>query len=476
FLGRIDQQVKVRGYRIEPGEIESTLAGHPASTPAVVTAYQYAPGDNRLAAYYTLADPDEPTATEELRSHLRATLPDYMVPTAYVALEAFPLTPNNKIDRSQLPAPDSTPARAGDPPRPGLETDLARIWEAVLGTPSIGRDDDFFDLGGHSLLAARMFAEVEALTGHHSPLSVLFRAPTIARLATALQMDQEGQGHEPGGGRRVWTSLVPVQTGGDRNPFFYVSPFLISALSFSGLGRYLGSDQPLYIFEPQGMDSDQPFHTSIDEMAAHYIEEMKEVQPRGPYWIGGHCAGSWVAFEMARQLQQQGEDLGLLVLVDSPPPGIAAPAINPYGYLASSLADFWREGRLIDALHWQMKIAADRVVVGRLSRRRGGTSRRIAKLRSVHAAAHRSYTGGRVRGDALLLRSSEYARLRSRSWHLDWSKLVSGELDTVVVPSTHAGLSIEAEPLARAIRGALDDAAELAEGVRWYPSHHPGLH
>ncbi len=466
FLGRTDQQVKVRGYRIEPGEIESVLARHPAIAQAVVTAYQHAPGDTRLAAYYTLTDPRSSTVAEELRSHLRATLPDYMVPTAYMALDAFPSTPNNKIDRARLPAPDRTPAEAGDPPRPGLEMELARIWEGVLGTPGIGRDDDFFDLGGHSLLAARMFAEVEDLTGRHSPLSVLFRAPTIARLATALQTDPEGQGSEPGGGeKRVWTSLVPVQTGGDRSPFFYVSPFLISALSFYQLGRYLGSDQPLYILQPQGMESDQPFHTSVEEMAAHYIEEMKEVQPRGPYWIGGHCAGSWVAFEMARQLQQQGEELGLLVLVDSPPPGIAAPAVNPLRYVAGRLTDFWREGRLIDALQWRLNIAFDRLVAG-LHGRRGGTTGRIAKLRSVHAAAHRSYTGGTVRGDALLLRSSEYARMRSRDWHLDWDKLVSGELDTVVVPSTHAGLSIEPAPLARAIRGALDEAAEPAEGVQ----------
>ncbi len=468
FLGRIDQQVKVRGYRIEPGEIESVLARHPAIAQAVVTAYRHAAGDTRLAAYYTLTDPTVSPLPEELRSHLRATLPDYMVPAAYMALDAFPTTPNNKIDRAQLPAPDPAPAAAGDPPRPGLEAELARIWEDVLGTQSIGRDDDFFDLGGHSLLATRMFAEVEALTGHHSPLSVLFRAPTVAGLAAALQTVPEDRGREPGGERRGWTSLVPVQTGGDRRPFFYVSPFLISALSFSQLGRYLGPDQPLYILQPQGMESDQPFHTSVEEMASHYIEEMKEVQPRGPYWIGGHCAGSWVAFEMARQLQQRGEDLGLLVLVDASPPGIAAPAINPYRYVASRLADFWREGRLTDVLRWQMKIAAERVR-GQLGRR-GRTARRIAKLRSVHAAAHRSYTGGTVHGDALLLRSSEYARLRSRDWHLDWSKLVSGDLDTVVVPSTHAGLSIDAEPLAGAIRRALDEAAVPAGGVHWYPS------
>ena len=472
FLGRIDQQVKVRGHRIEPGEIESVLARHPAIAQAVVTAYQHAPGDTRLAAYYTLTEPSVAAVAEELRSHLRATLPDYMVPSAYVALAAFPSTPNNKIDRAQLPAPDSTPTGTGEAPRPGLESQLARIWEDVLGTPGVSRDDDFFDLGGHSLLATRMFAEIEALTGHHPPLSVLFRAPTIARLATALQALRPGvadQRPQPEGERRAWTSLVPVQTGGERSPFFYVSPFLISALSFCQLGRHLGPDQPLYILQPQGMESDQPFHTSVEEMAAHYIAEMKQVQPRGPYWIGGHCAGSWVAFEMARQLQHRGEDVGLLVLVDSSPPGIVAPAINPYRYLAGRVADFWREGRLVDALRWQLRVAADRVLVGRLSRR-GGTARRIARLRSVHAAAHRSYIGGTVRGDALLLRSSEYARLRSRDWDLDWSKLVTGELDTVVVPSTHAGLSIEAEPLARAIRGALDEAVDLAEAARWYPS------
>ena len=186
FLGRIDQQVKVRGHRIEPGEIESVLARHPAIAQAVVTAYQHAPGDTRLAAYYTLTEPSVAAVAEELRSHLRATLPDYMVPSAYVALAAFPSTPNNKIDRAQLPAPDSTPTGTGEAPRPGLESQLARIWEDVLGTPGVGRDDDFFDLGGHSLLATQIVSRIREQRGVEVSVAAVFNHPTVRALAEVV--------------------------------------------------------------------------------------------------------------------------------------------------------------------------------------------------------------------------------------------------------------------------------------------------
>jgi thioesterase domain-containing protein len=325
---------------------------------------------------------------------------------------------------------------------------LAGIWEGVLGVTGIGRDDDFFDLGGHSLLALRVFARIEALTGHGTPLSALFRAPTIAQFAALVQADED---------QSPWTSLVPVQTGGSRQPFFYVSPYLITPLSFAQLARHLGPDQPLYVIQPQGMEHDQPFHSSVEEMAAHYVKEMKDVQPTGPYWLGGHCAGSWVGFEMARQLQAQQEEIGLLVLVDTQPPGVAPPKAATAVYIASRLAQYGREGRLRHALRWQLSLVLERVAIRRMGRG-GGQRRRLAELRAVHARAHRAYRGGLVQGDALLIRSSEYERLSSRDWHLQWAQMVSGRLDVAIVPGTDAGLSQDAAAIATTIRKAMDAA------------------
>ena len=452
FLGRVDAQLKVRGHRIEPGEIEAVLVEHPGVSQAVVVAHEHGPGDVRLAAYIVAVDPALPPSPGELRAHLRSKLPDYMVPAAYVPLDALPTTPNNKVDRTRLPAPPAspTPGPGSNAPLPGLEAEIARIWEQVLGVQGIGRDDDFFDLGGHSLLAIRVFAQVEALTGRRPPLSTLFRAPTIASFAEVVEADDV---------QRAWTSLVPVHTGGARPPFFYVSPFLITALSFSALGRHLGPDQPFYVIQPQGMEHDCPVHTSVEEMAAHYITEMREAQPTGPYWLGGHCAGCAVAFEMTRQLQASGEEVAVLVLVDGDPPGIT-PSEKPHGptSMARRIWWYWRDGRLIEAVRWKLSVGVERIIVRRFGQARD--RRRIAELRATHARAHAAYTGGTARGDALVVRSAEVARDRAKDWQSEWAKLFTGRLHASVVPGTHAGLSRDpsAAAIARTIRSAMDAA------------------
>jgi acyl-coenzyme A synthetase/AMP-(fatty) acid ligase/acyl carrier protein len=181
FLGRVDAQLKVRGYRIEPGEIESVLVEHPGVAQAVVAAYEHGAGDTRLTAYVIPVDPAAAPHPEELRAHLRAKLPDYMVPAAYVALASFPITPNHKIDRARLPRPDAgaVAVARSSAPRPGLEAELAGIWEGVLGVKGIGRDDDFFDLGGHSLLAAVLVARLTEQTGIRITLKGFMGNPTV---------------------------------------------------------------------------------------------------------------------------------------------------------------------------------------------------------------------------------------------------------------------------------------------------------
>ncbi|MDJ0770842.1 MAG: amino acid adenylation domain-containing protein [Ilumatobacter sp.] len=309
-----------------------------------------------------------------------------------------------------------------------LERELTDIWETVLGTAPIDRHDDFFALGGHSLLAVRLFGELQQRTGRRVPLATLFEAPTIARLADVI---------ERGGWLRPWTSMVEVVPGDQGPPLFVVAPYLISALSFHDLGEQLGSGHPLYVFQPQGFDDDAPVHDSVEAMAAHYIAEMQTVQPVGPYTIAGHCAGGWVAFEMARQLRESGHEVARLFVVDVEPPGIERPKVRWGRYVLSRVALYAGSGRLVDALGWQMRLALARVFGGRVG---AAERRRLDRLRGAHAAAHAAYRGGEFDGDLQLVRSDEWARLADKDWHLAWSDLISGTMEVAIVRGAHSGL------------------------------------
>jgi acyl carrier protein len=197
YLGRIDHQVKIRGYRIELGEVEAALDQHPAVRGAVVSAREDALGDKRLVAYFVVPDRGQEPTTSELRAFMKAKVPEYMVPSAFVGLEAFPLTPNGKVDRKALPAPDPSGFRAENAyaePRTPAEEALAGIWEEVLGLERVGIHDDFFELGGHSLLAVRVMTRLNRHFGVEVPLRVLFEEPTIEGLALAVtQMQAEAE-------------------------------------------------------------------------------------------------------------------------------------------------------------------------------------------------------------------------------------------------------------------------------------------
>ncbi|QPQ89135.1 AMP-binding protein (plasmid) [Burkholderia gladioli] len=184
FLGRNDQQVKIRGFRIEPGEIETHLASHPAVREAVVIAREDAPGEKRLVAYVTPNQEVPEDLALVLRTYLGARLPEYMVPAAYVMLQALPLTPNGKLDRRALPAPDSSAyaQRGYEPPQGEAEIILASIWAELLGLERVGRHDNFFELGGHSLLAVRLMERLRRL-GLSVEICILFGSPSLSSLA-----------------------------------------------------------------------------------------------------------------------------------------------------------------------------------------------------------------------------------------------------------------------------------------------------
>lgn len=312
-LGRADRQVKIRGFRIEPAEIEAVLTKHTGVNEAAVIAQRNDSDETCLVAYVVA---DQSIAASVLREHVSERLPVYMVPSAFVMLAALPLTPNGKLDRAALPRPNQIQVERGDDhsaPRSATERALAEVWKEVLSLDRVDIHENFFELGGHSLLAVRLFAAMEKRFRKRLPLATLFQAPTIAQLAALLIDDSATE----------WTSLVPIQPQGSRTPFFCVHAVGGNVLEYYDLARHLGTDQPFYAFQSRGLDEAQQPHACIEDMAAHYVKELREFQPEGPYFVGGRSLGGTIAFEMARQLKAQGQEIGLLALLDSYPVGHA---------------------------------------------------------------------------------------------------------------------------------------------------------
>jgi amino acid adenylation domain-containing protein len=307
YVSRIDQQVKIRGFRIEPGEIEAVLEQHPAVRDAVVVVREHSSSDKRLVAY--VAGELSALSDTIVRDFLKARLPNFMLPSSIVALEKLPLNANGKVDRRALLEFGANPReKVSVPPRDPLEAQLVAIWEKVLRVEPIGVTDGFFELGGHSLMAARIFSQIKTMLGKDLPLATLFQTPTVEKLAAALRE----QGWKP-----AWSPLVPIQPRGFRAPFFAVHGGYGEVMFYSELARCLGRDQPFFGLQAEGLDGCAMSHTSIEAIARHYLQEIRQVQARGPYFLGGYCTGGVIAFEMAQQLHATGEEVAFLALFDT---------------------------------------------------------------------------------------------------------------------------------------------------------------
>ena len=305
-LGRPESAVKVRGQYVETAEVEAALLANPAVREAAVAGRPDRWGETRLVAY--VVGEASPAA---LRGQLGRTLPASMVPSAFVRLDSLPLTSNGKIDRDALPDPE--PARSGaHPPRDRLELCLATIWEEVLKLRPVGIRDDFFELGGDSILALELVSQVESVCGQRLPISALLEAPTVARQAATLR-DASWSPASP--------AIVALQPHGDRPGFFCAAGAATDVLSLAELPRHLGHDQPFYGLQPPRQDGQRAALRTVDSLAAYFVREMRAMQPRGPYYLGGSSYGGIVAFEMAQQLVRAGEEVGLLALFDTRAPG-----------------------------------------------------------------------------------------------------------------------------------------------------------
>ncbi|HYO58090.1 non-ribosomal peptide synthetase [Archangium sp.] len=445
YLGRTDSQVKLRGFRIEPGEVESALASHPSVREAAVIAREDSPGNKRLVAY-AVARSGQSLEDSGLRRFLRERLPEHLVPAAFVFLETLPLTPNGKVDIRALPPPSEVRSRgaATVPPRDELERELVRAWEEVLGVRPVGVTDSFFELGGQSLLAVRLVARLRERLGHTVPLAALFEGPTVEELAAHLRAGILASTRD---------NRVTLQPEGTRTPAFWVHPVGGGVLCYAELARHLGPGRPFHALQATGLDGLESPLSRVEDMARRYVEQVRAVQPEGPYLLGGWSLGGTVAYEMARELRRQGQEVALLVLLDSfapaepPPPepedatllaGVAADLARSAGREISltpeSLAGLSPEERL--RVLWTHAREAGLFPPGTgLEELRALLEVARANLRAVARYNPEPYAGRVV-----LLRARDARRGAEVDPTHGWGRLISSGLAVEEVPGDHHGV------------------------------------
>lgn len=466
FIGRGDHQVKVRGHRIELGEVEAALSELKGVKQAVVIAGVSPSGGNSLTAYVVAeTGSGESTSIDpaELRRRLQQRLPAYMIPNSFVQVHSIPLTPNGKVDRRALAVVDSEPAglaRGFRPPRDLFEQKLARIWEEVLDVRPIGADDDFFLRGGHSLLAVRLMAWIEREFGQQLPMASLFKSPTVGQLATALREKAETP---------AWSSLVSIQPAGEQQPLFFVPGGGGNVVYLYALAQQLGRVRPFYGLQAFGLDGRSVPHGSVEEMAAAYLAEVQQLQPKGPYHLGGHSSGGWVAFEMARQLRERGELVEIVVIVDTPAPiaRVKTQDVDEdealYLFKVARLIERWAGKELGISYEDLQPLSADDQMVYLGDRLKGidilppeaGRGQVLGLVQVFKASTRncmRYRPQGHYHGNLALLRAAEIhvedtgVRINlvadDDTW--GWNQLVSGPVDVRIVPGDH--ITMMAEP------------------------------
>jgi amino acid adenylation domain-containing protein len=310
YLGRKDLQVKISGFRVEVAEVEAALLDCCRLKQAAVVAIEVRPGVTRLNAYIVRQDDSGPTV-ESIRAAMQANLPHYMIPSEFIVVDHLPLTAGGKIDRPALASVtpvQSKTERALAVPFSPLESQIAEIWKELFGVDTIGVRHDFFELGGDSVLAVRMMDRIEQSLGTRLPLTSLYSAATVEKLAQVLLDTRRQEFHSP---------LVAVRREGTRKPIYFLhGDFNGGGFYCLELARHLGEEQPFYTILPHGLDGG-PVPGSIQAMAADRLRILLDIQPAGPYVLGGYCNGGLVAFEMARQLWEKGIKVDLLFIIDA---------------------------------------------------------------------------------------------------------------------------------------------------------------
>ncbi len=446
--GRRDDQIKIRGLRIEPAEVNAVLSQHPAVAMSVVIGRRRGEsGEGALLAYVVRAEGVTVTSGE-LANHLARLLPPAMVPSSFFFLPALPLTESGKVDRKALPAPEELGReRSGAlvPPRDALEHRLAQIWERVLNVQPVGVTDNFFDLGGHSLLGVRLLAELRSQLGRELPLVSLFQKGTVEHQASLLRQ---------GGGAMRDLPLVPIRTEASAPPLFCVHPGGGGVMSYRPLAEELGPDFSLYGLQARGVErGEEPAH-QLEEMASRYLKAVRAVQGKGPYRLAGWSFGGLVAFEMARQLAAGGEEVGLLALLDTrlgdwpAEAGLLKEALNVRG--DRELA------QLLAKAHAQGTLPPDYDLAD---------LRRYLALIAAHREAKTNYQPQAYPGPVTFFRAEVQPKDLPEDSSAHWKELAGGGLQVITVPGDHYSMitAPHVEILARRLRERMGHAGHAAE-------------
>jgi len=428
FAGRLDYQVKIRGKRVELGEIETSLALHPNVKQIVVVGNEAPSGDIRLIAYIvpepSLAEVNQVEFMRELRGYLQQRLPDYMVPSFFVRLGAFPLTPNGKIDRKALPALEQIEQKTAEQvsPQSEIELHLVEIWQQVLGVRQVGIQDNFFELGGHSLIAIQLFNRIEKQFEIQLPLATILQFPTIEELAAIISRKESVSS----------SLLVPIQPKGSNSPLFCVHPIGGNTLEYVNLAKYLSNDQPVYGLQAEGLDGKEAFLHQVEDMAELYIKEIRAFQPNGPYLLIGYSFGGLVAFEMAQQLHAQGQKAALLALLDIASPNIPETRSSLLQFVQGHLSNLYRLNYkrrlkyLKDWLQWQLSQGDYKSFV--LNQTSEELDPKYFDVVDANWQAGKKYVAQVYSGEAILFRCQVQPVKFTHYSDLGWSKLITGGL------------------------------------------------
>lgn len=307
FLGRKDNQVKINGFRVELGEIESVLNSYEAIFNAVVVAKEGTDGNKRLVAYIV---PNGTFTRELVVDFLKTKLPEYMVPTMWVELESLPLNSNGKIDRKALPELKEAPQVRKTLSVPATETEkmLISIWKECMGITECGIDDNFFALGGHSLMAVQILSKIEKKIGNKMQLAVLFKYPDVRSLAAFIESEKK---------EIVYKSLVAIKPSGSKTPLYIIHGEGLNVLNFSNLAEYMDEERPIFGLQARALNGEDPPEETIQKIASFYLSEILQHNPNGPYLIAGYSFGGYVAVEIEKQMEAMGKKIQMLIMLDT---------------------------------------------------------------------------------------------------------------------------------------------------------------
>ena len=464
FLGRIDNQVKIRGFRIELGEIEAALLQHPEIKEAVVKMQEKS-NSKQLIAYLVPSKTIVPT--EQLRSFLQEIIPDYMIPNNFFFLDHFPLTSNGKVDQKALSEFNHLQQQTRNEylaPETSQEQQMADIWMRALNIERVGLNDNFFELGGHSLLAVKVFSEIEAIWNQELSLSILFQKPTIKELVKMLDNPHH---------KITISSLVPIQTKGNKFPIFCIHAIGTSVQFYRNLAKHLSLDQPFYGLQSRFLEKSQEGteDITIEAMAAFYISEIKRIQPEGPYFLGGYSYGGRVVYEMAQQLQASGQEVALLAIFDSAAPG-GTSRLNVFQILLKYLKNIKDKGfsygikKILGYLYFRSKAFKQSFKTKALNEEQTlNTARyfekRLMEVEKIHRATMQKYDFKKYVGDLTLFRAENRVENIGDKWEEDlgWGNYVEGELKIYNVLGNHHSLFDEpfVKDLAKQVQLCLDE-------------------